>query len=83
MSALLACQHALSVLKPFLERRDELADILSEVWNALLDARSCIVHKVLDDPRMSAHGLGDELLGSLAGRSGRAFFPPPGDQTAA
>jgi hypothetical protein len=65
--ALRDCQRALTVLQPLMDRRDELSDVLSEVWNALLDARFCIVRKVLGDPLVSGHGLLDDVRRALHG----------------
>ena len=75
--ALRSCQQSLATLKPFMDKKDETADALSDVWNTLLDCRSRLVHKILDDPIMSYAGLEDQILSVLQDRARASTRPMP------
>jgi len=82
--ALKSCQQSLAALKPFLDKKDETADALSDVWNTLLDCRTRLVHKILDDPIMSYAGLDDQILSVLQDRARASSTRPvaaPGDSS--
>ena len=65
--ALVSCQKSLATLKPFLDKKDETADT-SDVWNTLLDCRSRLICKILDDPCMKHTGFESGLLAILHDR---------------
>lgn len=67
MRSLVKIQEAFGILES-LQKGDEVAGALSEVWNALLDAHECILHQVLDSKVMGAASLELELRDILKKR---------------
>lgn len=71
MRSLVKIQEAFGILESLLSKSDELAGPLSEVWNALLDARECILYQILDSKVLGAESLESELLDILKKREAR------------
>lgn len=54
-------QKAFGILEPLLKEKNEVAYALSDVWNALIDARSCLLRKILESDLMTAVSFQDTL----------------------
>lgn len=70
LHTLLEVQRAFCILKPLMEKKDDLSNTLADVWNALLDARGCVINKILDSDVMKAASLEPDLLHLLRKRLG-------------
>lgn len=50
---LIYIQNSFKTLKELLDKKDETADKLSDVWNTLLDCRSNIIKDIIKHPTMN------------------------------
>lgn len=66
---LLSCQRSLMTLHKLQNEKKEIADVLADVWNNLLDCRGLLLQKILDDPVMQHAGLEQDLLMLLKKRA--------------
>jgi len=58
---LIYIQNSLKTVKEFLDKKDETANKLSDVWNTLLDCRSNIIKDILRHPIMDAGNCIDQF----------------------
>jgi hypothetical protein len=69
LRALGEVQQSFCILEPLLAKKDDVANTLADVWNALLDARACIINKILDSNVMGAASLECDLKDILQRRA--------------
>jgi hypothetical protein len=69
LRALGEVQQSFCILEPLLAKKDDVTNTLVEVWNALLDARACIINKILDSNVMGAASLECDLMEILKKRN--------------
>lgn len=53
---LLRTQHGLETLRPLIDKKDDLANTLSDVWNLLLDLRHMTLINLLKSPNLNSNG---------------------------
>lgn len=53
LGSLIEIQKAFAILQPIMDKKDDLSNTLSDVWNALLSSRECLINKILDTQIMS------------------------------
>ena len=58
---LVSTQNALASLKPMMEKNDDTANTLSDVWNTLLDVRSSILRHIFGNEEFAHTGMLDAL----------------------
>ncbi len=66
--ALMGIQNSLKFLDEYTYRDTANNGNLANIWNALLDARSSILDKMLDDDNVNYAGLEEELSSIIAKR---------------
>lgn len=72
MCTLLELQRSFCILQPIMDKKDDMSNALADVWNALLDARGCIIRKILDSPAMAHASFEADLQMILAKRVGKS-----------
>ena len=61
MIKLVNIQRSLETLEPLMSKKDDLSNILSDIWNTILDYRGYVIKNVFDNKHMQIAGLPSDI----------------------
>ena len=61
MIKLVNIQRSLETLEPLMSKKDDLSNILSDIWNTILDYRGYVINNVFDNKHMQIAGLPSDI----------------------